>query len=66
MSEVVLLVGAWTGLHAATWGAYKDSRFEGFRLSKFVRSVLLGVGVALPVARVSGVAVADGLLVVVG
>jgi hypothetical protein len=66
MSIVVLFVGALTGLHAASWGAYKDSGFEGFRPAKFIRSVVLGIAVALPVARLSGMDVTDGLLVVIG
>jgi len=66
MSAVLLVVGALTGLHAATWGAYKDARFEGFRPAKFVRSVVLGIGVAVPVGRLSGMDVTDGLLVVIG
>jgi hypothetical protein len=35
-------LGALTGLHAASWGAYKDSPFEGFRPRSFVRSILAG------------------------
>ena len=66
MTAMLLAVGALTGLHAATWGAYKDSRFEGFRATKFMRSVVLGVAVALPVGQVTGIDVADGLLVAIG
>jgi len=36
------VVGALTGLHAATWGAFKDSPFEGFRIRSFARSIALG------------------------
>lgn len=32
-----------TGMHAATWGAFKDSPFEGFRMTSFVRSLVLAV-----------------------
>ena len=39
---VAVVVGVLTGLHAATWGAYKDSPFEGFRPRSFVRSILVG------------------------
>jgi hypothetical protein len=27
----IWLVGLFGGLHAASWGAYKDSPFEGFK-----------------------------------
>jgi hypothetical protein len=37
-----LVLGTLTGLHAATWGAFKDSTFEGFRPGSFVRSILVG------------------------
>jgi hypothetical protein len=37
-----VVLGALTGLHAATWGAYKDSPFEGFRVRSFLRSVAAG------------------------
>lgn len=30
-----------TGLHVATWGAFKDSPYEGFRLSRMLRTLLL-------------------------
>lgn len=44
------LLGVMTGLHTATWGAYKDSPFEGFRWPSFLRSVLLGCGIAVAIA----------------
>lgn len=44
------LLGLMTGLHTATWGAYKDSPFEGFKWRSFLRSVLLGAAVATAVA----------------
>ena len=66
MTAAAVLVGALSGLHAASWGAYKDSRFEGFRATKFLRSVLLGVAVAMPVGLLLGKAGTDALLVAVG
>lgn len=45
-----VLVGVLAGTHAATWGAYKDSPFEGFRLASFMRSILVGVAASLAVA----------------
>ena len=51
MSVVVAgLLGLMTGLHTATWGAYKDSPFEGFRWRSFLRSILLGAAVGMAVA----------------
>ena len=44
---VYAAVGTLTGLHAATWGAFKDSPFEGFRMASFVRSVGVGTACAL-------------------
>jgi hypothetical protein len=44
------LLGVMTGLHTATWGAYKDSPFEGFKWPSFLRSVLLGCGIAVAIA----------------
>ena len=40
-------LGLLSGLHAASWGAYKDSPYEGFRIASYVRSVLLAGAVAL-------------------
>jgi hypothetical protein len=59
-------IGAATGLHAATWGAFKDSPFEGFRLTSFARSVGLGVAGALLVGLAGVVGPASGVLVAVG
>ena len=46
----IALIGLLTGLHAATWGGFKDSPFEGFRPSSFVRSIALGLLAALALA----------------
>jgi hypothetical protein len=43
-------VGLFAAAHAASWGAYKDSPFEGFRWASYVRSFVLGVLVALAVS----------------
>lgn len=40
-------LGGVAGLHAATWGAYKDGPFEGFRGLSYLRSPGLGVAIAL-------------------
>ena len=44
------LLGLMTGLHTATWGAYKDSPFEGFKWTSYLRSVVLGMGIAVGIA----------------
>jgi hypothetical protein len=44
------LVGSLTGLHAATWGAFKDSPFEGFRMASYLRSILVGTAGAVTLA----------------
>ena len=62
---VLPFIGALTGLHAATWGGYKDSPFEGFRVTSFARSVVLGTSCAL-LLWVSGAADSMPLLLAVG
>jgi hypothetical protein len=37
------LIGLFAGLHAATWGMYKDAPHEGFSRRKYARSPILGV-----------------------
>ena len=44
---VVALIGAVAGMHAATWGAYKDSVYEGFSPTKWARSPIIGALCAL-------------------
>jgi len=46
----IVLIGLLTGLHAATWGGFKDSPFEGFRPASFMRSIALGLFAALVLA----------------
>lgn len=46
---VATLVGMASGLHAATWGMYKDSPYEGFSARKYARSVLAGAGAAIAI-----------------
>lgn len=62
----VALIGLLTGLHAASWGAYKDSQFEGFRLSSFLRSVVLGPVIAVTLALTTELPQADTVLVFIG
>jgi hypothetical protein len=40
-------VGLLIGLHAATWGAFKDAPYEGFRLTSYLRSILLASALAV-------------------
>lgn len=40
-------VGLGVGVHAATWGMFKDSPHEGFRWIRFVRSPIIGLLAAL-------------------
>ncbi len=66
MSALVVVLGGLTGLHAATWGAFKDTPFEGFRRSSFSRSVVLGVGLALVVATTLPDVSSQAVIVLVG
>lgn len=60
------LIGVLTGLHAATWGGFKDSPFEGFRTPSFLRSVVVGVASALVVGQSGLIGSSSGILVAVG
>jgi hypothetical protein len=63
------VIGLLSGLHAASWGMYKDAPHEGFERRKYLRSVLLGTGIGaacatvLPIdaASVRGVALLFGV-----
>lgn len=44
---IALLVGLAAGTHAATWGMFKDSVYEGFSLRKYLRSIVLAGGLAV-------------------
>ena len=63
---LLCLVGLMCGLHAATWGGFKDSPFEGFKPASFVRSVALGLGTALALALATDLESTQSLLVLVG
>lgn len=60
------LVGLMCGLHAATWGGFKDSPFEGFKPVSFVRSVSLGLGTALALALATDLESTQSMIVLVG
>ena len=40
-------VGVLSGTHTAIWGMYKDAVHEGFTVRTFVRSIIIGAGVAI-------------------
>jgi hypothetical protein len=50
-------VGAVGGLHAATWGMYKDSPHEGFAWRTYLRSVWVGMVLGPLVAALFGLSV---------
>jgi hypothetical protein len=41
------IAGLLTGWHAASWGAFKDSPYEGFRWTSYLRSIVIGVAAAV-------------------
>lgn len=48
------LVGLMAGLHAATWGMYKDAPHEGFSFRKYLRSPFLGSVLSVVVQALTG------------
>lgn len=42
-----VVLGLVAGTHAATWGAFKDAPFEGFKAASFIRSIALATAVAV-------------------
>ncbi len=60
--------GLAAGLHAATWGMYKDSLYEGFSRGKYLRSIGLGMVVALvaQAIRPQAVETAGGIALLFG
>ena len=47
-------LGLVAGIHAATWGMYKDAPHEGFSRWKYARSPLLGAVMATVVSAGAG------------
>lgn len=43
------LIGSLSGLHAATWGMYKDALYEGFSARKYCRSVMVGAAAGVSI-----------------
>ena len=48
------LIGLLAGVHAATWGMYKDAPHEGFSRLKYARSPILGTALGAVVASATG------------
>jgi len=65
---IALAVGLLSGAHTAIWGMYKDAMHEGFAVSRFARSVVVGgcVAVAIQMALELPLQTAGGLLVIFG
>ena len=67
MSVVAMTaLGCLTGLHAATWGGYKDSPFEGFSRRSFFRSIGLGATVGAAVAETTELDSTESVVVLIG
>lgn len=62
----VVMLALLTGTHAATWGAYKDSPFEGFKPVSFARTILLAVLAAAVLATTTDLESSMAPLVFVG
>lgn len=58
-------VGVLVGLHAASWGAYKDAPFEGFRLASYLRSIVLAAIIAGLIASLAP-QLAPGVVLLIG
>ena len=43
----VVILALLAGTHAATWGAFKDSPFEGFKPASFARTIVIALVVAV-------------------
>jgi hypothetical protein len=62
----VVILALLTGTHAATWGAFKDSPFEGFKPVSFARTIVLAVLAALVLAVATDLETTMAPLVFVG
>src|SRR5438552_2604058 len=70
---VALVVGLAAGLHAATWGMFKDAPYEGFTWPTYLRSPVTAAVIAVVVAaagdfpstNAAGIAVLFGLTYVI-
>lgn len=57
------VLGGLAGAHAASWGAYKDSPFEGFRWASAIRSLVLAAVLTVMVVRLTTLGTADVMIV---
>ena len=57
--SLAVAAGLVAGSHVATWGMYKDAPHEGFVVSRYFRSIVLAVLIALGLARFGGTRLAD-------
>ena len=62
----VVMLALLTGTHAATWGAFKDSPFEGFKPVSFARTIVLAVLAAAVLAMATDLETTMAPLVFVG
>src|SRR4051812_33675711 len=60
------LIGLLCGLHAASWGGFKDSPFEGFKPISFARSLALGLTASLVLVLGTNFASTQSLLILIG
>lgn len=51
---IIIVIGLAAGLHAALYGAYKDSPHESFLLRRFVRELVFATGIATALATIDG------------
>jgi hypothetical protein len=58
-------VAVLVGLHVASWGAYKDAPFEGFRLASYLRSIVLAAIIAGLIASLAP-QLAPGVVLLIG
>ena len=65
MTPTAVVVGLLVGMHVASWGAYKDSPFEGFRLASYLRSIVLAAVISSLVALLAP-RPAGGVIVLAG
>ncbi|GAB7007190.1 hypothetical protein JCM18899A_46650 [Nocardioides sp. AN3] len=63
---VLCLIGLMCGLHAATWGGFKDSPFEGFKPTSFVRSVVVGLASSIAIGIATDLESTESVIVLIG
>ena len=61
-----VLLGVVVGAHVSTWGAYKDAPFEGFHLSRFVRSIVLAMVIGALLSGGFGFDRTESMIVLLG